>query len=97
MLAGTGADPTYPSAEKQATLRLFGLQWLTNEREAWKADLPKAPKERSNARRALQYWLYDPRLEAVREEEALGTLPEAERSLWLAFWEDVRQTLKNSE
>ncbi len=97
VLAGTGADPTYPSAEKLAKLRLLGLQWLTNERDAWKADLPKTPKERSDARRALQYWLYDPRLAAVREQEALGALPEAERSLWLAFWEDVRQTLKNSE
>ena len=97
VLAGTGADPTYQSAEKQAALRLLGLQWLTSERDAWKADLPKSAKERSNAREALRFWLYDPRLTAVREEESLGVLPEAERTLWLSFWEDVRQTLKASE
>jgi tetratricopeptide (TPR) repeat protein len=50
VLAGTGADPTYPSAEKQATMRRLGLEWLTNERDAWKADLAKTPKKRSDAR-----------------------------------------------
>jgi hypothetical protein len=41
----------------------------------------------------LRVWLVKFDLARLRDEEALATLPDAERRAWEAFWEEVRRTI----
>jgi hypothetical protein len=68
-------------------LRQQALAWL-------KADLAARAKQPAGERAAvLRQWQTDAALAAVRGEQALRTLPEAERAAWGAFWSEVRKHL----
>jgi serine/threonine-protein kinase len=88
---GRGQDAVGLSAAERARLRRQALEWL-------RADLALGTKERAagspQARQAvadrMQEWLSEPSLAGVRDAPGLAELPAEERSLWQAFWADVR-------
>jgi tetratricopeptide (TPR) repeat protein len=82
---GQGANPP-PPAERPA-YRKHALDFLTDELAAVRQEAAKNP---SHAHRYLKNWLKDDDLKPVRESEALGRLPAAERDAWNKFWKAVR-------
>ena len=45
--------------------------------------------DRPKMAETLAHWKADADLAGVRDPEALAKLPEAERTAWRTFWEDV--------
>jgi hypothetical protein len=89
-----GADDPAPDAAEQARLRRQGLDWLRADLKAQVAFFSTAdPKQTAAARQALQSWLGDPDLAAVRDKSGLDALPAAEREAWQALWADVAAAL----
>ncbi len=89
--AGEGRDAAGLAEAERGRWRQQALTWL-------QADLSLARKtyddrnltQHRPLRRILAGWLSDPQLAGVREESALGKLPEAEREGWRRFWDLVR-------
>jgi tetratricopeptide (TPR) repeat protein len=83
--AGKGRDSGGLDGAQKSALRKQALDWL-------KADLAARAKQPAGERAAmLRRWQADEALAAVRDEQALRALPEAERASWGDFWSLVRK------
>jgi hypothetical protein len=82
-------------AEKEcARLRQQALDWLKADLAAWGKWLKSnQPGEADHARRALAGWRTNPDLAGVRQQEALGGLPEGQRQAWREFWKGLEAVL----
>jgi hypothetical protein len=68
----------------------LALGWLRADLAAWRQLAEKGPAEdRPAIGQTLAAWQRDPDLAAVRAREALGKLPEHERTEWGKLWADV--------
>jgi hypothetical protein len=77
------------SDDQKADMRKLVLGWL-------KADLAALAKTPAGVRAVvLRRWLADEALAAVRGEQALRALPEAERAAWGGFWAEVQKRLRD--
>jgi serine/threonine-protein kinase len=96
-LAGTVADDSSGEVTK-AKWRQQSHAWLRNELQAnVKATESKNPRQRAYAVERLYLWKFDADLSAVRDADALGKLPDAEREEWRKFWADVDEVLKKAQ
>jgi hypothetical protein len=78
-----------------ATLRRQALAWLRADLAAYaQLAAPGDPKVKEAVRQQLAHWQQDPDLASVRDQEALGTLPDEERQQWGQLWGDVAALLK---
>jgi hypothetical protein len=55
------------------------------------------PPVRSAIAKALRHWQANPDLASVRDESALGRLPEDERAAWRGLWDDVQRLAERAE
>jgi tetratricopeptide (TPR) repeat protein len=97
-LAGYGQseDADKPDEKERGRLRRQALDWLRADLEGWRRQLDMAPNKAevaAHVTKLLQVWLTAPGYAGVREAESLAKLPEAERSPWQKFWNDVAETL----
>jgi serine/threonine protein kinase/Flp pilus assembly protein TadD len=88
--SGQGKDSLQLDQKERTGLRQKVVVWLGADLGAWRERLKKEPdKTRQDAAMTMDHWLTDPDLSGVRDREALAKLPEAERSQWLKFWQEV--------
>jgi hypothetical protein len=95
--AGEGGEVFPPAAEAaRARLRQQALELLRAE-VATQAQLLSSgsPAEAAGARQVLEHLIDYPALVRVRNP-ALADLPEPERQMWQAFWEEVEGLLRGS-
>jgi serine/threonine-protein kinase len=83
---GLGRDAGNLSNEARAALRRQALDWLKADLAAWRSH-----GEESRRTGALRGWQADKALAAVRDEEELAKLPEAERAAWGELWAEVEK------
>jgi serine/threonine protein kinase/Tfp pilus assembly protein PilF len=85
-------DPSILDAGEQAIMRDQALRFLQADLADQKKSLEKnAGKPILHLAQRMQHWLADDDLSAVRGEEALAKLPDAEAREWRKLWEDVAE------
>jgi serine/threonine-protein kinase len=95
---GQGKDAAGLDAKERARLRLWALDWLKRELQAWQRALEQAPDQAGPAAgKQLQHWLQDPDFSGLRDAQALARLPVAERQKWQQLWADIAATLARSQ
>lgn len=83
--------PVLPSLRGQA------LEWLGADLTAWNVELVKGhPTAKVGVRYEMQQWQQADAVQGVRGADALAKLPEAERSQWQAFWDEVAALAKRA-
>ena len=100
VLAGCGKGRDAAGLDKRSgtSFRRQALDWLRDELEAQRRLLATESGEtRWFILVGVQRWLVDPYFAGVREPDALGRLPEAERLAWQKLWADVADTLTRAE
>jgi hypothetical protein len=91
-VAGKGKDARELSDDEATAWRQQALEWLRADLAVWK-QLSEKPEGRPEIAKTLAHWQKDPDLAGVRDAEALGQLPEAERRDWEALWSEVERRL----
>jgi tetratricopeptide (TPR) repeat protein len=86
---GRGADAAALDEKEPSRWRQQALDWLRAELAAWTKKAQGPPPDRVAVRRTLDHWRVDADLAGVREPEALGRLPDAERQAWQQLWAEV--------
>ncbi len=87
---GQGQDAAGLDEKLCAPLRRQALDWLRADVEAWRSLLTQHPdKTRPVLPKLLRHWQDDTDLAGVRGSETLAKLPEAERTEWKRFWQEV--------
>jgi hypothetical protein len=95
--AGRGEDASQLDDEERGRQRKQALDWLrANLVLRGKQAESGTPQTRADVRKTLRHWMEDADLAGVREKDALGKLPEAERAEWQMLWGDVEATLKKA-
>jgi tetratricopeptide (TPR) repeat protein len=94
-LAGLGRGADAPSDEaERAGWRRKALEWLRADLALWERRAASGPaKQQLPVRQALNHWRTHDALSGVRDEKALGMLPEAERREWNQLWAEVAALL----
>jgi serine/threonine-protein kinase len=90
-LAGQGKDVQKLDDQECARLRRQALDWL-------RADLAARAQATDHAQvqKTLKRWQQDADLAGVRDQEALGKLPPAEREAWGQLWSEVADLLQKT-
>jgi hypothetical protein len=99
-LAACGPGSDEPSLDEgaRAELRAQALAWLKLELVAWAGLVESgALPDRSSVVRTLKHWQSDSDLVGIRDESALGKLPEVERVALTGLWSEVERVLKKVE
>ncbi|MGP0067204.1 MAG: tetratricopeptide repeat protein [Isosphaeraceae bacterium] len=95
--AGKGQGEARPDATSSAGLRRLALRWLKVDLKIWTQMLASgSPQARNLVLRAMRQWRKDTDLITVRDAEGLASLPEAERSDWLALWAEVDALIRKA-
>src|SRR5262249_38227573 len=86
-----------PDKEQCMLLRL-ALSWLRGDLAAYLklAERPE-PTAKRVVRERIQHWQQDADLASVRDNAALGKLPDDERKDWRQLWDDVAALLQKVE
>jgi serine/threonine protein kinase/Flp pilus assembly protein TadD len=98
-LAGTGQgnDAGLLDEQQRERSRQQALEWFRADLAAWtKRTQGSNQQDRAEADRKLRQWERNRDLAAVREEDALARLPEAERRQWQMLWADVSELRKRA-
>jgi serine/threonine-protein kinase len=91
---GRGNEGAGLGEEERARWRRQGLAWL-REQVAWYGSVPKkTPEDWRLTEMGLRRFRCDPLLAPLRQPEALGRLPAAEREPWRQFWAEVEVQIK---
>jgi serine/threonine-protein kinase len=95
---GHGDDAAGLSETEREGLRKQARDWLRLDLAAWarKVDTGTAA-DRIRAQRTLAPWRDDPDLAGLRDADALGGLPPAERQDCLALWQEVAALLSRAQ
>ncbi len=95
--SGKGQNKAPPDAASAADLRRQALRWLKVDLGIWsRMPASASPQNRALVLRAMRQWRKDTDLIAVRDAEGLASLPEAERSDWLALWAEVDALIRKA-
>jgi hypothetical protein len=89
VLAGSGKDKSGVALDDatRAKLRQQALGWLRAELARWSRNVESGtPQDRAKVAAIFRHWRKDADLAAIRDPDAPGSLPEAERNEWQAFW-----------
>jgi len=93
-----GKDVAPPDDKERARYRGQALAWLRAALTTKQKELAKEPtKAWLTVRPMMERWQKDSDFNAVRGDEALAELPEAERQEWRKLWEDVEELRKCAE
>ena len=87
--AGKGEEAAQLDEKERSRLRQQALDWLRAELAGWTKTAQEPPPARAAVRQTLDHWRTDADLAGVREPDALGRLPDAERRAWQQLWGDV--------
>jgi tetratricopeptide (TPR) repeat protein len=91
ILVGSGVGADAPPPAEWPAIRRKAFEWLSAELAHWKGCVSLDPgANRDAARGAMNHWLGDADLRAVREDNELAKLPADERRQWAGFWAEVR-------
>ena len=91
------AGEAFPPVAEDARARLREQAWaLVRDEVATQAQQlsSASPAEATAARQVLEAFLDLPVLAGVRDPAALADLPEPERQMWQAFWQEVEGLLR---
>jgi Flp pilus assembly protein TadD len=92
--AGCGQDAAALDEKERASLRKQALEWLRAELDfSTRLVQRDRPDIRATAGYMLRRWQHDARLAGVRDQAALGLLPETEQRAWRNLWSDVTAIL----
>jgi hypothetical protein len=92
--AGKGEDAAKLDDAKRAALRQQALAWLQADLKVIDTLLLAGkPEARQHGQKMLQVWQKDPDLASLRGE-AIGKLPDEERTGWTKLWGDVADRIK---
>jgi serine/threonine-protein kinase len=95
---GQGKDDPAPDDAAKLKLRQQALAWLKAELAVWTRFVESGPPQaRAFIAQTLDHWQKDTDLAGVRETDALGKLPEAERDAWRALWDEVGKLLDKAK
>jgi tetratricopeptide (TPR) repeat protein len=95
--AGQAKDEPPPDDAAKARLRQQALEWLKAELTAWSKTLDSGePPHAPEIARILGHWEQDAALAALREADALTTIPEDEQTAWRSFWADLESLRKRA-
>jgi tetratricopeptide (TPR) repeat protein len=95
--AGQGADAAKLDDTEKARLRKQALDWLRADLALRTEHLESGPPaDRTAAQQALQHWQQDGDLAGLRDPDALGKLPAAERAAWEKLWADLAALVKKA-
>jgi hypothetical protein len=95
---GEGRDDPPPDDGARAKLRARALERLRADLAARSRLASKGtPQARTALRQTLGHWKRDSDLTGVRDPDALGKLPEAERKEWETLWADLDALLKRAQ
>jgi tetratricopeptide (TPR) repeat protein/serine/threonine protein kinase len=95
---GTGEDSAKLTDAERAGLRKQALDWLRADLDARRALLDKDPAEvRPTVAEKMRYWQSDVDFKGVRDPDALGKLPDAERKEWQKLWVEVGDMLAKTQ
>ncbi|HZT83757.1 MAG TPA: hypothetical protein VFA26_26235, partial [Gemmataceae bacterium] len=87
---GRGEDAAQLDATEKTRLRAQALAWLQADLAARARQLTAGkPVDRAAVHAALRQWQTDASFAAVRDRDALASLPEAERQAWHKLWDEV--------
>jgi serine/threonine-protein kinase len=92
-LAGCGRGEEKLAAGQGARSRQQALSWLRADLALWKQLAENTPADQGLVRIRLRQWLRNPDLAGLREADAVGRLPEAERAACRALWAEVEAVL----
>jgi Tfp pilus assembly protein PilF len=94
---GQGKDADKLDEKERARLRRQALDWLRAELDAWRLLLAKdADGAGPILVREMRNWLATPDFAGVRGQDALASLPEAERQEWQKLWTEVAELRKRA-
>jgi eukaryotic-like serine/threonine-protein kinase len=95
---GLGADALERSDAERTEWRKQAREWLQADLALWtkKFDTCTAV-DRLLVHKSMRHWQVDPDLAALRDPSALDKLSAAERTQWLALWNDVTAVLGRAE
>jgi serine/threonine-protein kinase len=92
---GSGADGANLSESERAHWRQQARAWLKQDLATWTKRLEAAkPAERAEVQKALARWRENPDLAGLRDADALGRLPPAERQDCQVLWQEVADLLR---
>jgi serine/threonine-protein kinase len=93
--AGQGQDAAKLDDKERFRLRKQALDWLRADLARWtKLAEGGTPAVRAAVRKTLQHWQKDADLAGLRDDLALGNLPESERAECQRLWVEVTALLK---
>jgi tetratricopeptide (TPR) repeat protein len=94
-LAGLSRGADAPSEEAERVgWRRKALEWLRADLALWQRRAASgSAKQQFSVRKVLNHWRTHDALSGVRDENALGMLPEAERREWNQLWAEVAALL----
>jgi serine/threonine-protein kinase len=94
---GQGQDNPPPDAAARAAWRSQALAWLKADLAAWSRVQASGPAQSAKALvPTLRHWKEDPDLAGLRDEAALATLPESERTACRQLWATVEALLRQA-
>jgi len=97
VLAASGQGVESLDDAGRARLRQQALTWLQADINGWGRSLEMGAAFRENVRQALEAMRTDPALAAVRDEDALEKLPEAERLGFRRLWQSAAELAQRLE
>src|SRR5262245_32392321 len=94
---GRGADGAEQSDAERARWRAQARRWLRADLDAWARRLESGlAVDRATVQERLAWWRKDPDLAGLRDQDALGKLPPAERQECRALWTGVEALLQRA-
>jgi tetratricopeptide (TPR) repeat protein/tRNA A-37 threonylcarbamoyl transferase component Bud32 len=92
---GKGEDAAMLDEKQRARLRRQALDWLNADLALWaKLADNNDPKVREAVQLQMKHWQADAALAGLRDKDALGNLPEAERGACQKLWAEVEALRK---
>jgi serine/threonine-protein kinase len=95
-MAGSGKGKDEPPLEEagKARWRKQAVEWLKADLAFWAKEVQSGPSEaRTAVVQTLEHWKADPDLAGIRDQAALGRLPNAEQTACRALWAEVATLL----
>ena len=87
---GEGKEGDTLDAKSRSEWRRKALAWLRADLALWATRVERGGAEgRKEVREAMEHWREDGDFVAIRDENALKSLSDEERSDWQALWAEV--------
>jgi hypothetical protein len=94
---GQGKDADKVDNKERARWRKQALEWLRADLVLWAKQLETGkPKDRATVQQKMRHWKSDRDLAAIRDKDAVSTLPAEEQEACKKLWADVDTLLQKA-